>query len=80
MDDSIKIGDLVKSCLHVGVGIVTDIIYPEQVNSPALETRYLDEAMAEVYWIFPDPIEGIGWKNGLDYDYLAQLIVIIEEK
>ena len=79
MSDSIKIGDLVKSTLHVGVGLILDIIHPEEVNSPAKETRFLDETVAEVYWVFPDPIEGEGWQNGTDYDYLAQLVVIIEE-
>ena len=80
MDDLIKIGDLVKSCLHVGIGIVTDIIYPEQVNDPANDKKVLDEATAEVYWVFPEPMEGSpGWQNGKDYDYLAQLIVITDE-
>ena len=69
-----------KSQLHVGIGIVVDIIHPEEVNSPAQETRLLDESVAEIYWTFPDPIDGRrGWQNGNDYDYLAQLIVITEE-
>ena len=80
MDKGIKIGDLVKSQLHVGIGIVVDIIHPEEVNSPAQETRLLDESVAEIYWTFPDPIDGRrGWENGKDYEYLAQLIVITEE-
>ena len=79
MNDSIKIGDLVKSQLHVGIGLVLDVIHPEEVNSPASETQFLDESIAEIYWIFPNAIEGIGWENGRDYDYLAQLIVIIGE-
>jgi len=50
------------------------------VNSPAQETRFLDESMAEIYWTFPNPIDGRrGWENGKDYEYLAQLIVITEE-
>ena len=80
MSDSIKIGDLVKSTLHVGVGLILDIIHPEEVNNPNDETRYLDESIAEVYWIFPDPIDGRrGWENGKDYEYLAQLTVITDE-
>ena len=80
MDKQIKIGDLVKSKLHVGVGLVVDVIHPEEVNNPAEEARYLDESIAEVYWIFPNPVSGSdGWQNGNDYDYLAQLDVIIEE-
>ena len=80
MDKGIKIGDLVKSQLHVGIGIVVDIIHPEEVNSPAQETRLLDESVAEIYWTFPDPIDGRrGWENGKDYEYLAQLVVITEE-
>jgi len=36
--------------------------------------------MAEVYWIFPDPIVGSdGYENGKDYEYLAQLVVITDE-
>ena len=70
-----------SSYLHVGIGIVLDIIHPEEVNNPAQETRFLDESMAEIYWTFPKPIDGRrGWENGKDYEYLAQLIVIIEEK
>ncbi len=80
MDKDIEIGDLVKSCLHVGIGIVTDIIYPAQVNDPASDKRLLDEATAEIYWIFPEPMIGPGWQNGKDYDYLAQLRVITDEK
>ena len=81
MNDSIKIGDLVKSTLHVGVGLILDIIHPEEVNNPTEETRFLDESIAEVYWIFPNPVSGSGgWQNGNDYDYLAQLEVITEEK
>jgi len=80
LDKGIKIGDLVKSQLHVGIGIVVDIIHPEEVNSPAQETRLLDESVAEIYWTFPDPIDGRrGWENGKDYEYLAQLIVITDE-
>ena len=79
MSDSIKIGDLVKSQLHVGIGLVLDIIHPEEVNNPAEEAKFLDESMAEIYWIFPNAIEGVGWENGRDYDYLSQLIVITEE-
>ena len=80
MDKQTEIGDLVKSQLHVGIGIVLDIIHPEEVNNPAHETRFLDESMAEVYWIFPDPIVGSdGYENGKDYEYLAQLVVITEE-
>jgi len=76
----IEIGDLVKSKAHVGTGIVVDIIHPEEVNSPAnIEIRFLDETIAEVYWTFPDPLEGAGWENGKDYAYLAQLIVITDE-
>ena len=81
MDKQIEIGDLVKSTIHVGIGIVTDVIYPEQVNDPSADRQSLDEATAEVYWVFPEPMEGShGWKNGNDYDYLSQLIVITEEK
>ena len=80
MNDSIKIGDLVKSQLHVGIGLVLDVIHPEEVNSPASEAQFLDESIAEIYWTFPDPIVGRrGWENGKDYEYLAQLTVIIEE-
>ena len=80
MDKDIEIGDLVKSCLHVGIGIVTDIIYHDEVNDPRSDRKLLDEASAEVYWVFPEPMgDGPGWQNGKDYDYLAQLIVIIEE-
>ena len=80
MDKDIEVGDLVKSCLHVGIGIVTDIIYPAQVNDPASDKRLLDEATAEIYWIFPEPMEGSpGWQSGKDYDYLAQLRVITDE-
>jgi len=79
LDKQIEIGDLVKSTLHVGIGIVTDIILPEEVNSPGSDER-LDASTAEVYWVFPEPMEGSnGWKNGNDYDYLAQLIVITDE-
>jgi len=81
LSDSIKIGDLVKSTLHVGVGLILDIIHPEEVNNPSEEDRFLDEPIAEVYWIFPNPVSGSdGWQNGNDYDYLAQLEVITEEK
>jgi hypothetical protein len=81
LSNSIKIGDLVKSALHVGVGLILDIIHPEEVNSPSEEDRFLDEPIAEVYWIFPNPVSGSdGWQNGNDYDYLAQLEVITEEK
>ena len=80
MDKQIEIGDLVKSSQHVGIGLVLDIIHPDEVNNPALDTRYLDEPIAEIYWVFPDPVDGQdGWQNGNDYDYLAQLIVITEE-
>ena len=80
MGKDIEIGDLVESQLHVGIGIVIDIIHPEEVNNPGLDTRFLDESIAEVYWVFPDPFDGEdGWQNGNDYDYLAQLIVITEE-
>ena len=80
MGKDIEIGDLVESQLHVGIGIVIDIVHPEEVNNPAQETRYLDESMAEIYWTFPDPIVGSpGWENGKDYEYLAQLIVITDE-
>jgi 3'-phosphoadenosine 5'-phosphosulfate (PAPS) 3'-phosphatase len=80
LDKQTEIGDLVKSLLHVGIGIVLDIIHPEEVNNPANETRFLDESMAEVYWVFPDPIDGTdGYQNGKDYEYLAQLVVITEE-
>ena len=80
MDKDIEVGDLVKSTIHVGIGIVTDIIYPEQVNDPASDRKLLDEATAEVYWVFPAPMEGSpGWQNGKDYDYLAQLAVITDE-
>ena len=80
MDKQIEIGDLVKSIIHVGIGIVTDIIYPEQVNNPASDRKLLDETTAEIYWVFPEPMEGSdGWQNGKDYDYLAQLVVITEE-
>ena len=80
MDKTIKVGDLVSSYLHVGIGIVLDIIHPEEVNNPAHETKFLDDPMAEVYWVFPDPIAGSrGWENGKDYEYLAQLIVITDE-
>ena len=80
MGKDIDIGDLVESQLHVGIGIVIDIIHPEEVNNPAHETRYLDESMAEIYWTFPDPIDGRrGWENGKDYEYLAQLTVITDE-
>jgi hypothetical protein len=80
LDKDIEIGDLVKSIIHVGIGIVTDIIYPEQVNDPSADKQLLDEATAEIYWVFPEPMEGSdGWKNGKDYDYLAQLIVITDE-
>ena len=79
MDKQIKIGDLVKSSQHVGIGIVTDIILPEEVNSPGSDAR-LDAPTAEVYWVFPDPVSGsAGWQNGNDYEYLAQLVVITEE-
>ena len=81
MSNSIRIGDLVKSALHVGVGLILDIIHPEEVNNPSEEDRFLDEPIAEVYWIFPNPVSGSdGWQNGNDYDYLAQLEVITEEK
>ena len=76
MNKDVKIGDLVKSTIHVGIGIVIDIVYPEEVRGKML----LDAAMAEIYWVFPEPMEGaVGWKNGSDYDYLVQLIVIIEK-
>jgi len=81
LSNSIRIGDLVKSALHVGVGLILDIIHPEEVNNPSEEDRFLDEPIAEVYWTFPDPIDGRrGWENGKDYEYLAQLTVITEEK
>ena len=80
MDKQIEIGDLVKSTIHVGIGIVIDIIYPEQVNDPSADKQLLDEVTAEVYWVFPEPMEGSrGWKNGKDYEYLAQLTVITDE-
>ena len=79
MGDLIKIGDLVKSQLHVGIGLVLDIIHPEEVNNPASEAQFLDESIAEIYWIFPNALEGVGWENGRDYDYLTQLTVIIEQ-
>ena len=80
MSNSIRIGDLVKSALHVGVGLILDIIHPEEVNNPSEEDRFLDEPIAEVYWTFPDPIDGRrGWEDGKDYEYLAQLTVITDE-
>jgi len=79
-NNGIKIGDLVKSTLHVGIGLVVDIIHPEEVNNPSAGARFLDESIAEVYWVFPDPIEGTdGYQNGRDHEYLAQLLVITEE-
>ena len=79
MNKQIKIGDLVKNQLHFGIGIVTDIILPEEVNSPGSDER-LDAPTAEVYWVFPEPYDrGHGFRNGNDYDYLAQLVVITEE-
>jgi len=80
LSNSIRIGDLVKSALHVGVGLILDIIHPEEVNNPSEEDRFLDEPIAEVYWTFPDPIDGRrGWEDGKDYEYLAQLTVITDE-
>ena len=68
-----KIGDLVKSQLYVGVGIVLDIIYPEALYSKD-DDRSMDEPIAQVYWIFPDPIAGEdGWEHGMDYVYLGTL-------
>ena len=79
MDKQIEIGDLVKSAVHVGIGIIIDIIYPEQVNNPISGQKLLDEPTAEIYWTFPEPMVGPGWQNGNDYDYLSQLTVITEE-
>ena len=76
MNKDIKIGDLVRSKMHIGIGIVIDIIYPEKVRGKML----LDAVMAEIYWVFPDPMPGSGWwQNGNDYDYLSQITVIKEE-
>ena len=44
MNKDVKIGDLVKSTVHIGIGIVIDITYPEQVGGKML----LDAAMAEM--------------------------------
>lgn len=74
MDKNIKIGDLVKSTYHVGIGIVLDVIEAGQMAP--IDHQYEREPMAKIYWFFPDPTEGDGWKNGLDYDYLTRLVVI----
>ena len=70
----VKIGDLVRSTYHVGIGIILEILNPEQ-KSP-IDYRYEHEPMVTVYWFFPDPIEGDGWENGIDYEYVARVAVI----
>ena len=80
MSKDIEIGDLVSSLFHVGMGIVLDIVHPEEVNNPASNRRVMAQPMAEVYWVFPKPIQGDdGWENGKDYAYLSQLVVITEK-
>lgn len=55
------------------MGIILDIIYPDNIYDEK-DVRSLDEPIAQVYWIFPDPIVGEqGWENGMDYVYLGTL-------
>ena len=67
-----NIGDLVKSTYHVGLGIILDII-PREDEVPLMIRRYNHEPMAVVHWFFPYPIEGEGYVDGIDYEYLARL-------
>ena len=70
----IKIGDLVKSNYHVGLGIILDII--DTGRDVPLDYRYKKEPMVMIYWFFPDPIEGDGWENGIDYEYVARVYLV----
>ena len=74
-EKSINIGDLVKSTYHVGIGIIIDIVTPDQDAPPAVY-RYEKEPMVMVYWFFTEPLEGKGWVNGVDYEYVARINVI----
>tara|TARA_R110002020_G_scaffold35314_1_gene106684 strand:+ start:132 stop:392 length:261 start_codon:yes stop_codon:yes gene_type:complete len=71
----IKIGDLVKSNYHVGLGIILDVITPGD-DAPMIDYRFDREPMIMVYWFFPDPIEGDGWENGIDYEYVARVHLV----
>jgi hypothetical protein len=74
-EKDIKIGDLVKSNYHVGLGIILDIITTDR-DAPMIDYRYKKEPMVVVYWFFPDPIEGDGWENGIDYEYVARVYLV----
>ena len=65
-------GELVKSTWHVGIGVVLEII-PREDEVPAFIRRYNYEPMALIYWWFPHPIEGVGYEDGIDYEYLERL-------
>ena len=64
-------GELVKSTWHVGIGVVLDIISIEDETSYIRKLK--QEPMALVYWWFPKPLEGKGYEDGLDYEYLERL-------
>ena len=75
MDKNVKIGDLVKSTYHVGIGIILNVLSPEQ--KVPIDYRYEHEPMVMIYWFFPDPIEGTeGWENGIDYEYVARIYLV----
>ena len=68
-----KVGDLVKSTYHVGLGVILEIV-PREEEVPNWIRRYNYEPMAMVYWWFPIPLEGEGFQDGIDYEYLERLV------
>ena len=67
-----KKGDLVRSKWHVGIGIIIDVV-PREEEVPYWIRRYNYEPMAVVHWWFPVPLEGEGFEDGIDYEYLMRL-------
>jgi hypothetical protein len=67
-----KKGDLVRSKRHVGIGIILDIV-PKEDEMVQWICRYNYDPMAVVHWWFPVPLEGQGYEDGIDYEYLMKL-------
>ena len=65
-------GELVKSTWHVGIGVILEII-PREDEMPAYLRKHNYDPMALVYWWFPEPLEGEGFQDGVDYEDLVRL-------
>mgnify|MGYP003115165301 FL=1 len=65
-------GELVKSTWHVGIGVILEII-PREDEMPAYLRKHNYDPMALVHWWFPEPLEGEGFQDGVDYEYLVRL-------